>query len=157
MHAGDKTAFAQQVNPMLPEVDVAQLGAATCVSLLRERYCGLVVDLNHSRLREFETRLLNCVAEREDLIRKECEGIYFSLCTRSSNVLLLELWVCRYRRQLRDKPSGQRIKREANRCDLGASYRWNPTAGCKERRRGEIRGQYRLLSDRGRSEDRYAG
>ena len=157
MHAGDKTALAQQVNPLLPEVDVPQLGAATCVSLPRERNCGLVVDLNHSRLREFETRLLNCVAEREDLIRKECEGIYFSLRTRRSNVLLLELWVCRYRRQLRDKPSGQRIKREANRCDLGAPYRWNPTAGCKERRRGEIRGQYRLLSDRGRSEDRYAG
>ena len=85
MHAGDKTALAQQVNPLLPEVDVPQLGAATCVSLPRERNCGLVVDLNHSRLREFETRLLNCVAEREDPIRKECEGIYFSLRTRRSN------------------------------------------------------------------------
>ena len=106
MHAGDKTALAQQVNPLLPEVDVSQLGAATCVSLPRERNCGLVVDLNHSRLREFETRLLNCVAEREDLIRKECEGIYFSLRTRRSNVLLLERWVCRYRRQLRDNPAG---------------------------------------------------
>ena len=54
MHAGDKTALAQQVNSMLPEVDVAQLGAATCVSLLSERYCGLVVDLNHSRLKNLK-------------------------------------------------------------------------------------------------------
>jgi hypothetical protein len=71
MHAGDKTALAQQVNPVLAEVDVAQFGSATGVRFPRERYGRLVVDLNNSRLREFETRLLNRVAEREDFVRKQ--------------------------------------------------------------------------------------
>jgi hypothetical protein len=95
MHAGDKTALAQQVNPLLAEVDVAQLGSATGVRFPRKRNGSLVVDLNNSRLREFETRLLNRVAEREYFVRKKRKRVDFSFSTGRSNVLLLEIRVCR--------------------------------------------------------------
>jgi hypothetical protein len=65
MHAGDKTALAQQVNPLLAEVDMPQFGSSTGVRFPRERNGSLVVDLNNGRLRECEARLLNRVAERE--------------------------------------------------------------------------------------------
>jgi hypothetical protein len=57
------------VNPLLAEVDMPQFGSSTGVRFQRKRKGSLVVDLNNSRLREFETRLLNRVAERERVSR----------------------------------------------------------------------------------------
>jgi hypothetical protein len=56
------------MNPFLSQIYVTKLGTTPSVSLARESDSSLIVDMHNGWARKRESRLLNCIAERQDFV-----------------------------------------------------------------------------------------
>ncbi len=70
---------------------MTQLRATSELRLLREGDGREVVDLNNCWAGKGNARLLSCVAEIEDLIGEDTEGIRLGLCRAGCNMLTCDI------------------------------------------------------------------